>query len=356
MMSVLNVDLLDRRVLGAISLIDNVTEQPISHPLQIELVDSEETVSRTTALHLRRNPSGYYVILSVVKLANHTIASAQPPTQPDIERLNQLANHTTAFAQPPAQPDIESLTLPLRIQDQTGQYLPRRYDLKLPRQAPLVVNGEVVTPLLDNSLLRPILVPLCRAPRAPIGPNWAVLRVTLTEQRTVNDEIVLFRLPWALIRVSRAEPPVLSMTSWSDWRGEALIAMPGIPVLISSSGATDDDAMNGNDTTHDNDVTNGDVDEQPSQRAVSATVQVYVDPALGPTPPAPLPMMPQFKLETDFSQVPVEDLRSLWNYLPHPPTSFTNPPASYVAAQPLTQELIAGRTLSKILTVSFQRD
>ena len=48
-----------------------------------------------------------------------------------------------------------------------------------------------------------------------------MIRATLMEQATGH------RLPWALVKVVRNGATTLAM---ADWRGEALIAVPGIPV------------------------------------------------------------------------------------------------------------------------------
>ena len=183
------MELLDRRVLGALQLQDGVTGLALRQPLQIE---SEQLV-------LQRNRQGDYVIFDVLAAAD-------------------LHAHTSAFSDAPATPAVESVVIELRISDALGDYLPRRYRLRLPRDR---------DPQSAVAIVKPVVIPLYRAPRASTEPNWAVIRATLVDQTTSQ------RLPWALIKVVRNGTTTLAM---ADGRGEALIAVPGIPVTTWDAG------------------------------------------------------------------------------------------------------------------------
>jgi hypothetical protein len=183
-------EFLDRRVLGAIRLQDSVTGLALRRPLQLE----------SGRLVLKRNRQGDYVIFDVLADAD-------------------LHAHTTTFADAPSVPALESVSIELQIRDPLGDYLPRRYTLRLPRDR---------DPQSTAAIAKPIIVPLYRSPSAGTELNWAVIRATLLDQATGK------RLPWALVSVVRNGTTTVAM---SDWRGEALIAVPGIPVTTWDAGA-----------------------------------------------------------------------------------------------------------------------
>lgn len=182
-------ELLDRRVLGALRLQDGLTGLAIPRPFHLV----------SARLVLRRNRQGDYVIFDVLDVA-------------------KLHEHTVIFSDPPTVPPVESVSIDLNIYDPSGEYLPRRYQLRLPR------NGD---PQSDVAIVKPILIPLYRSPSARTEPNWAVIRATLLDQTTGQ------RLPWAVVNVVRNGTTTSAM---SDWRGEALIAVPGIPVTTWDTG------------------------------------------------------------------------------------------------------------------------
>src|SRR5262249_60336748 len=67
------------------------------------------------------------------------------------------------------------------------------------------------------------------SPSAPVGVNWAVLRVNVTEPNTGDA------LGGALLRV-RSNGTVLAR-GLTDWRGEALVPVVGVPVTTFSEDA-----------------------------------------------------------------------------------------------------------------------
>lgn len=182
-------EFLDRRILGALRLQDGVTGLALKRPMQL---DSDRLV-------IKRNRQGDYVIFDVLDVAD-------------------LHAHTTVFPDAPSVPALESVSIDLQIRDHWGDYLPRRYTLRLPRDR---------DPQSPSAIVKPLSIPLFRGPSAGTEPNWAVIRATLTDQATNQ------RLPWALVKVVRNSTTTLAM---ADWRGEALIAVPGIPITTWDAG------------------------------------------------------------------------------------------------------------------------
>ncbi len=157
----MSLEVRDRRVLGAVRCLDATTGAPLR----------ESVLMTAKGISFGRNRSGYYVIFG---------ASGYP----------SLQAHTTVFQKPPATPVLGSVTVELQVSDPSGQYLPRRYTLPLPRDpAPENANQS-------NSLFQPAPVVLYPAPTARTAPGWAVIRATVQEEG-INSQ----RLPWALIRV-----------------------------------------------------------------------------------------------------------------------------------------------------------
>jgi hypothetical protein len=107
----------------------------------------------------------------------------------------------------------------MRVQDPAGAYLPRRFSVPYPRD-PSPDHADQ-----PNALFRPADVTLFRSPAARTAPNWALIRAS------VHDQTTQAPLPGALIRVVRRRAPgELLARGMSDSRGEALVAVPGIPI------------------------------------------------------------------------------------------------------------------------------
>jgi len=184
--------LLDRRVLGGVRFVDAVTGLPVSRMLKV------------SAPNVRwiRNRSGDYVV-------------ALAPG---------LGAHTAAFVAPPAAPPLGNVAVAITVSDPLGEYLPRRAVVTLPR------DPDPAHAAQGGSLFRPVGVPLYPAPVAPTAPGWAVVRVTV---RGATPES---RLPGALLRVVQDGTERVLARGLADARGEALVAVPGIPVTTFSAG------------------------------------------------------------------------------------------------------------------------
>lgn len=177
---------IESRAIAALRFVDAATRVPIATPLDVE-------VARST---LRRNGSGLYVITS---------AAALP-------------GHETSFEAPPDQPPVGSVALRVLVRDPSARYLARSASIALPRDPDPSHAAQA------DSLFRAIDIALCAASAAPVGANWSVLRVSVA---AANDAI-----GGALLRVI-ANGTVLAR-GMSDWRGEALVVVPGVPVTTWS--------------------------------------------------------------------------------------------------------------------------
>lgn len=176
------------RVLGALRAVDAATGVPVTRALRVA----------ARGATIARNRSGLYVI----------------------RRWAPLAAHEAAFLAPPGAPAPGSLALEIDVSDPSGAYLPVAVTVRLPR-----VNDPagVSSP---ESLYRPHDIALFPAPAAPLGENWAVLWASVTAAGSGDA------LGGALVRVvSNGEVIARGLT---DWRGEALVAVVGVPVTTFS--------------------------------------------------------------------------------------------------------------------------
>ena len=181
-------ELIERRVLGAVRLLDAATGLRVETPLR--LATPEAPTARLT-----RNRSGDYVIWAV----------------PGLEA------HTTAFMQPPAQPALGSVELTLLVSDPAGAYLEQRVVIELPRAA---------RPEAADSIFQVMERPLYPSPAARTAASWALVRASVKRAGTEEP------LAGALIRVLSGNglSNQVMARGLADARGEALVAVPGIQV------------------------------------------------------------------------------------------------------------------------------
>lgn len=231
------------RVLAALRPIDATTGATIETPLLI----------RGEGARIVRNRSGLHVV----------------------HEWTRLAAHGAHFLQPPPGPAPGSQTLQLRIDDPSGRYLPRLAALALPRNP----DGDG-----PDSLFDAVDIALYPAPSARLGTNWCALRVSVSTLPAGTHA-----LGGALLRVV-AGGRVLAR-GLSDWRGEALVAVAGVPVTTWSADA-----------------------EAVVATHVDAVLEVFHDPALGSRtpmarvraghPPAQPPCVDPADLETRRATLP----------------------------------------------------
>lgn len=196
--------ILDRRVLGALELIDAATGVRLSAPMRIA----------GAALGCVQNRSGL-----------HVIDRLRPRTEDEAA----LARHLDAFDEAPATPAADGLPFILTVTDPAGRYLPRRVTVRLPRGA---------------ALNTPVAVTMYPAPAAPVGQNWTGIRATL-ERRSGGKRVALAGARLRLLRDSDGE--VLG-TGFADARGEALVPVVGLPVIDFDPTPDEEDTGGGGGT------------------------------------------------------------------------------------------------------------
>ncbi len=192
--------MLEQRVLGAVSFVDGVTGQPVSRRLAVA----------APGVRWLRSRQGLFVVAEVQGLEDPAAAFDAP-----------------AAASPPA-----SVALTLSVSDPNGGYLARRAVLSLPRDPSPAADPRV-------SLFEPVEVNLYPAPAARVFPSWALVRAAVVDAASDAP------LSGALLLVTlngETEPVARGL---SDARGEALVAVPGIPVTTWAADDADDAGPDG---------------------------------------------------------------------------------------------------------------
>lgn len=189
----MTVELIDRRVLGAVRFLDAPTGLRIAAPLRVA----------SDGVRWVRNRRGDYVVLDA------------PGFEP----------HTVSFDRPPAAPPIGSVRMTCRVDDPGGMYLARRFTLALPRDPDPAHSGR------PDSLFTAAAVPLYPSPSAGALPGWAVIRASARRAGAGRP------LAGAWIRVVRAADDAFLAGGMTDARGEAFVAVPGIPVTTWGDGS-----------------------------------------------------------------------------------------------------------------------
>jgi hypothetical protein len=189
------LDRLERRVLGAIRLIDATTGRPLHRPLSVSAEGVRFLVNREQLYVISRAPG--------------------------------LAAHTVAFAAPPDTPPPGSRPIEITIDDPLGEYLPRRATIPLPRSP---APGPD-----DPDLFAPEAVSMLPSPNAALRQNWSGVRLSLrlADGRPLRGALVNLRR-----QAADGDDGELVASGLSDERGEALVVLPGLPVS-RSAGATE---------------------------------------------------------------------------------------------------------------------
>jgi hypothetical protein len=178
----------DRRVLAALQFRDAVTQLRITTPLVVQ----------AEGVRLIRNLSDLYVIV------------AAPG----------FRQYSAWFAAPPPAPVVPPTTIELTVSDPGRGYLPRRFDVTLPRDIDPQHAANA------DSIFQPLNVDLFPSPVARVADGWAVIRASVIRAGSNPAQ----PLPHALIRVIGMRNGVESELGLglADARGEALVAVPGI--------------------------------------------------------------------------------------------------------------------------------
>lgn len=185
------MEVLDRRVLGAVRFFDAATRNRVEQGLS---VDSPQAT-------LRMNSHGLWVIWDATG----------------------LEAHTAGFEAPPAAPPLGSVPVTLAVSDSEGRYLARRATIRLP------LDPDPSKANQPGSLFQPVDIALFRSPNAPVSPGWAVIRAHVQNTATGAP------LGAALLRVIRTSDSQVIARGISDSRGEAMLVVPGIPVTTFSN-------------------------------------------------------------------------------------------------------------------------
>lgn len=180
----------ERRVLGALCCVDATTGAPLNQPLRI---------GAPAGVRIQRNRSGLFVV----------------------HDWKPLGSHTASFLNAPDEPGVGSVPLTITVSDPSGQYLSRLVQIDLPRGA------STANAALPESLFQPHRVAMYPSSAGRLGANWAALRVNV---RDLGDGQAI---GGALLRVLNGSQ-VLARGQ-SDWRGEALVPVAGIPVTTWSA-------------------------------------------------------------------------------------------------------------------------
>ena len=193
------LDRLERRVLGAIRLIDATTGRPLQRPLSVSAEGVRFLVNRAQLYVISRAPG--------------------------------LDAHSAAFAAPPETPAPGSAPIEITIDDPLGEYLPRRATIPLPRSA---------APGADEpDLFAPEAVRVLPSPNAALRQNWSGVRLSLrlADERPVRGALINLRRSaedGAAEDGPDADEGELVASGLSDERGEALVILPGLPVSRSA--------------------------------------------------------------------------------------------------------------------------
>lgn len=182
----------DRRILGAFVCIDAITGSSVVPAIPV-VPDPQWIVAP--------NHSGIYVVF-------------------DGPGLDSLTDQFLPSGTWPA-PASFGVTL----QDPNLRYLPRRATV----QAALAVPTSPTTP---SGVFVPQQVSVYPSPAAVVGPNWAVIRASVTLSGTSPAQ----GLPWAYLRVVQNSNNAVLATGLSDTNGEALLAVIGLTVQPNTSG------------------------------------------------------------------------------------------------------------------------
>jgi hypothetical protein len=191
-MQMLSPDLLDRRALALIRLVD-VYGRPVEGPVRI-VSDGVKTVAKGPG--------------------EHAILAA-----PGFEE------HVRTFDAPPASPAVRSKHILLDLTPVAKHVLPRSFDLRLPR------DPDPAHKLQPTSLFQAAEIEMSPSPRASLSGSACALRVTV---RRKDDKRLIEN---ALVR-AQSDNGLFSARAMTDARGEACLLFPVLPLAFAGGGAT----------------------------------------------------------------------------------------------------------------------
>lgn len=181
------------RVWAALRPVDAVSRRPLDAPLRVH----------GTGQRWLRNLSGLLVLHELNEPA---------------ARRAEFAEYEATFPAPAAV--APAVAIRTTLEDPRGRYLARTVTIGLPRS-----DAGGSPPLFD-----PIDVPMYPAPSAPLAAPWSVVRVRAERGGAPAAGCVI------TVHEVGDETQVLGRGQ-SDSRGEAVVAIPGVPLFIPSGGA-----------------------------------------------------------------------------------------------------------------------
>ncbi|WP_309751378.1 hypothetical protein [Novosphingobium sp.] len=190
-------DLLDRRALAQLALIDP-NGQPFEGGVEIAN-DDLRTVNKTGGRIALLGAPGF-------------------------------AAYTAAFAQVPGAPATGSKSIAIDLNPASRAVMPRRITLKLPRSADPAQADTA------ESIFRPVIVVFSASPRTAMQPGACILRASV---RRASDGAMVEN---AVVRARSADG---KHTAWAltDPAGEAALVFPALPVSFAGAGGTPSPAI-----------------------------------------------------------------------------------------------------------------
>jgi hypothetical protein len=199
MTMMLSPDLLDRRALALIVLVDPFG-RPLGGPAQL-VGEGLRTVAK---------PGGRWAVLA----------------------CKGLEAHVGAFEAAPASPAQGSVACAIDIRPADGGLAPRRAVVPLPRDPDPAHKDET------DSLFAPVTITLLPSPRCPIPGTSAAVRVTVRKR---NDGR---RVANALVRVA-SDNGQFAAQAVTDAAGEALVIVADFPMSFTGGGGSVADGLPG---------------------------------------------------------------------------------------------------------------
>ena len=196
-MQMLSPDLLDRRALALIELVDYAGRQLLS-PAQLA----------GEGMQFYAKGGGRYALLEAAG----------------------FESHTSAFAAPPQSPANGSKALGFDIDIADPIHMSRRAELKLPRSADPETRDNV------DSLFQPLRIMILPSNGAPVPATAAAIRVCVihkTNKKLVGN---------ALVRVKSTNGKFAG-SGFTSVSGEALVIIPYFAISFTTGGATVEDSL-----------------------------------------------------------------------------------------------------------------
>jgi hypothetical protein len=192
------IETVDRRILGAFVCVDAITGSSVVPAIPVT----------SAQWNVKANRSGTYVIF-------------------DGPGFDALTTQFVPSGTWPAAPTQYEVTL----QDSNLRYLPRRAMVSAPAAVPAIPPVSA-TP---TGVFAPQQVTVFPSPAAAVGPNWATIRVSVTQAGTTPPR----GLPYAIVQVINTDGSAVLATGQTDSNGEALLAVIGPTLQPNPQGGGD---------------------------------------------------------------------------------------------------------------------